>query len=263
MGEPGMAILILLLGFTISCLSGFLGIGGGIVLAPALLYLPILLGVGDLDMRAVTGLTITQSLFACLSGAIRHDKYRCVHHRLVAWMGTTIVISALAGAIISNWIPNETLMVVFAVLALVAAALMLLPKSDMEVTADPDQVPFNLPLAILIALVIGLLGGIVGQGGSFILIPLMLYVLKLPTRLVIGSSLSLVFLSSLAGFIGKATTGQIPLLPAVLLAVAALVGAQLGSVLSHHTRPKWLRIGLAVIVTLAAVGITVDVFMKT
>jgi len=258
-----MAILILLLGFTISCLSGFLGIGGGIVLAPALLYLPSLLGMGGLDMRTVTGLTITQSLFACLSGAIRHDNYRCVHHRLVAWMGTVIVLSALAGAVISHWIPNETLMVIFALLALVAAVLMLFPKTDMEPTPDPGQVSFNLPLAILIALVIGLLGGIVGQGGSFILIPLMLYVLRLPTRLVIGSSLSLVFLSSLAGFIGKLSTGQIPFLPAALLAVAALLGARLGSVLSHHTRPKWLRIGLAVVVSMAAVGIAMDVFMRT
>jgi len=163
-------ILLLLLGFAVSCLSGLLGIGGGIILAPALLYLPPLFGAGSLDMRAVTGLTITQGLFACLSGAIRHDKYHCVHHRLVAWMGTAIVLGALSGAVISQWVPNEALMMVFAVLALIAAALMLIPKDDGEAPLDPSRGSFNLPLAIIIALV----GGIVGQGGSFILILLML-----------------------------------------------------------------------------------------
>ena len=168
----------------------------------------------------------------------------------------------MVGAVISQWIPNQALMMVFAVLALIAAALMLLPKDDGEAIPDPSQVSFNLPMAIVIALVIGLLGGIVGQGGSFILIPLMLYVLKLPTRIVIGSSLTLVFLASLGGFAGKLATGQIPLLPAACLAVAALLGAQIGSVVSHHTRPRWLRFGLALVVTLAAVGITVDVLMN-
>jgi hypothetical protein len=254
-----MAILIVFLGFTVSCLSGFLGIGGGIVLAPALLYLPPLLGVGSFDMRAVAGFTITQSLFACLSGAFRHGHYRCVHRLLVLRMGTTMFLSALAGGILSHLIPNKTLMALFAALAIIAAVLMLLPKEDGEEIANPNQVPFNLPRAILIALVIGLLGGIVGQGGSFILIPLMLYVLKLPTRVVIGSNLVLVFLSSLAGFMGKLTTGQIELLPALLLAAAAVPGAQIGSVLSQRTGPKWLRALLAAVVALAAVKITLDV----
>ncbi|MBI4564626.1 MAG: sulfite exporter TauE/SafE family protein, partial [Planctomycetes bacterium] len=59
-----LTILLLALGFAISLLSGFLGIGGGILMAPALLYLPPILGVGAFDMKQVTGLTITQTLFA-------------------------------------------------------------------------------------------------------------------------------------------------------------------------------------------------------
>ena len=72
--DLAFAALIVLLGFMISILSGFLGIGGGIVMAPALLYLPPFLGLGVLDMRQVAGLTITQGLFACLSGAARHNR---------------------------------------------------------------------------------------------------------------------------------------------------------------------------------------------
>jgi uncharacterized membrane protein YfcA len=257
--EPGLAVLILFTGFAVSCLSGLLGIGGGIVMAPALLYLPPAFGFHTLDMRQVAGLTITQGLFACLSGAWRHDRYRSVSRRLVISMGSSIAVAALTGSVISRWVANEVLMVVFAGLAAVAALMMWLPKTEEHGAEDPNTCRFNILLAISIALVIGFLGGLVGQGGSFILIPLMLHVLRLPTRVVIGSNLALVFLASLAGFVGKAATGQVPLLPAVLLVVAAVPGAQIGSVLSQRTSPRWLRTTLAVVIALAAAGMITDV----
>jgi hypothetical protein len=257
--EPGLAVLILFTGFAVSCLSGLLGIGGGIVMAPALLYLPPAFGFHTLDMRQVAGLTITQGLFACLSGAWRHDRYRSVSRRLVISMGSSIAVAALTGSVVSRWVANEVLMVVFAGLAAVAALMMWLPKTEEHGAEDPNTCLFNIPLAVSIALVIGFLGGLVGQGGSFILIPLMLHVLRLPTRVVIGSNLALVFLASLAGFVGKAATGQVPLLPAVLLVVAAVPGAQIGSVLSQRTSPRWLRTTLAVVIALAAAGMITDV----
>jgi uncharacterized membrane protein YfcA len=259
--EIGIAIaaLVLLLSFTISILSGFLGIGGGIVMAPALLYLPPIFGMGSLDMKQVTGLTITQALIACLSGAMRHDKYRNVNRKLVVWMGGGIVLSALAGSTLSRWIANEVLMVVFAGLAAVAAVLMCFPYGDRDGNETTDACTFNRVHAVLIAVVVGLFCGAVGQGGSFILIPLMLYALRLPTRTVIGSNLALVSLSSLAGFMGKLVTGQIPFLLAAMLVVGAFPGAQIGSVLSQRTRPQWLRTALAVVIGLAAMTVVLDV----
>ena len=262
MEEPGMAVLVLLLGFGISCLSGLLGIGGGIVMAPALLYLPPLLGVGALDMRQVTGLTITQGLFACLSGAFRHAGYRQVHRRLAAWMGAAIALSALAGSLLSHFVANEVLMAIFAGLAIVGGVLMGVPREDGEDVEDAGALPFNLPLAIAIAVSVGLLGGLVGQGGSFILIPLMLYGLRLPTRVVIGSNLAIVFLSSLAGFAGKLATGQVPYFLAALLVAGAVPGAQVGGVLSLRTSPGWLRRGLAVVIILAALGMVTDLLTR-
>lgn len=257
--EPGLAVLILFTGFAVSCLSGLLGIGGGIVMAPALLYLPPAFGLAALDMRQVAGLTITQGLFACLSGAWRHDRHRSVSRRLVISMGSAITAAALTGSVVSRWVANEVLMVVFAVLAAVAALMMWLPKAEEHEVEDPNACRFNIPLAVSIAAVIGFLGGLVGQGGSFILIPLMLHALRLPTRVVIGSNLALVFLASLAGFVGKAATGQVPTLPAVLLVLAAVPGAQIGGILSHRTSPRWLRTTLAVVIALAAAGMIADV----
>jgi len=135
---------------------------------------------------------------------------------------------------------------------------MVLPKPAADESQDPGDVQFNVPAALLIAVTIGGLGGMVGQGGSFILIPLMLYALKLPTRIVIGSNLAIVFLSSFAGFAGKLLTGQIPGVLAVFLVIGAIPGALIGSVLSHRTSPKWLRTALAAVVALSAIGMVFD-----
>jgi uncharacterized protein len=256
-----LAVLVFVLGFAVSLLSGLLGIGGGIVLAPALLYLPSLLGLGQLDMKIVSGLTVTQGLFACLSGTLRHDRNQAVNHRLVAWMGMTFFASALSGALISRWVASEILVLLFAGMAVVAAVLMWVPVADQAQNHTSYSGDFDVLFAVGIAIVVGFLGGLVGQGGSFLLIPLLLHGLKLPTRVAIGSNLALVALSSLAGFAGKLATGQVPFLTAAALVAGAVPAAQIGSVVSFRTPPRWLRYLLAALVLLAAVKMTWDVLV--
>jgi len=249
-----------LLGFAVSVLSGLLGIGGGIVMAPALLYLPHWLGMPALSMSAVTGLTITQGLFSSASAVARHHRSRAVDRRLVGWMGGALLVCALAGSVASKWISGGTLIVVFAGLAATGALLMLTPRANVADPPDSAGGPldFSVPLAVAIGAVVGFLAGMVGQGGSFILIPLMLVVLRIPTRAAIGSNLAIVLMSSLAGFAGKLGTGQVPLLPALGIVAGAVAGATIGSALSQRTHPRWLRRGLAAVVGLMAIGISGD-----
>ena len=247
--------LLLGLAFGISLLSGWLGIGGGIIMAPALLYLPTLLGFPPLDMKTVTGLTITQGLFASLSGAAWHQRSCQVNRRLVVWMGGSLAAAALAGSVVSRWIADGILMALFAGMALVGAVLMIMPTRQ---AAEDSPVDPRIRRGVGIAIAVGLLGGMVGQGGSFLLIPLMLHVLGMPTRAAIGSSLAIVFVGMLAAFAGKAVTGQIPLLPGVALAIGALAGAQLGGLMSRRTHPGTLRVALAMLMAVSAVWIGAD-----
>jgi len=254
--EP-VLLLAFVLGFAVSVLSGMLGIGGGILLAPALLYLPVLLGMEGIGMAEVTGLTIVQSLTASTTAGYRHQREGFVDRQLVIWMGGALALTAVAGSILSSVLPGEALKLVFAGLAAAAAGLMLLPRAK-EDDVVPEKIAFDRPKAVGIASGVGLLGGLVGQGGSFILIPLMLHVLKLPTRVVIGTSLILVLLSSLAGFVGKFATGQVPVVLAVCLVLGAVPGALIGSSVGLKTRPDRLRLLLAGVVALGASGIGID-----
>src|SRR5438105_2049682 len=110
-----------------AAVAGLLGVGGAIVMIPLLLYVPPLLGVGALDMRSVTGVTIVQVFVAALSGMIAHRRGRAVHLRL-AWIGgTAMAIGMLSGALVSALVPDVVELAVFALMATAAAVLMFLP----------------------------------------------------------------------------------------------------------------------------------------
>lgn len=242
------------LGFVGGILSGWLGIGGGIVMTPLLLYAPALLNFGPLNMKEVAGLTMTQGFFAALSGGIAHKRRRLVCKKLILYMGSSILAGSFIGSLVSKFAPAELLKGVFSALALTAAGLMCFPKAEEGATEDADAVEFHRGLAFLIPLVLGFFLGMVGQAGAFILIPVMLYVLKIPTRIAIGSSLGIVFISASAGLLGKLITGQVPLLQASALVLGALAGAQVGGYLSVRTETRTLRHALASLIALVAMG---------
>ena len=132
-------------------------------------------------MHTVAGLTIVQGLVACISGAVGHYRFRFLSARLSAVMGVTIFISALVGGAGARFVPNEILLFIFGGLALIASVLMLLPKKQEEENPNLALLSFSRLRAAFVAMLVGILGGLVGQGGSFILIPLMIYIIGIPT----------------------------------------------------------------------------------
>jgi uncharacterized membrane protein YfcA len=262
-----MLLLVAVLGAATGFLSGLLGIGGGIMMAPLLLYVPSLFHLEPLTMREVAGLTIVQGLVACMAGALTHWKYRFVSYRLVLSMGGSIFVAAMLGGAAAKAVPNEVLLTLFGALAMAAAILMLLPSFLMLVpikkeSENPDvsSLIFSRGRAVTAASGVGLLGGLVGQGGSFILIPLMTTFVRIPTRIAIGSNLAIVLLSTTAGFLGKALTGQIDWLLAVPLVLTVPVAAHLGGRVSRKVPVVALRRALAVVIAIAALRIWVSVF---
>lgn len=240
-----LMIVLVGIGFIGAFLSGLLGVGGAIVLIPLLLYLPPVLGVGRLDIVAVGGMTIVQVLAASLAGMLTH-RQQGHFSWAIAWpMAVSIGIGATLGGVAAPWLAEKVLMGLFAVLAIAAIALMLLP---VRAPADNDEVPeaFNPWLAAGIAGGVGIVSGLMGAGGAFLMAPLMRTVLKLPMRLIIGTSLGIVLVSALAGTASKGLTGQIPWAEAGMLVVGALLGAPLGAKASHHVPADVLRWLLAV-----------------
>ena len=252
--------LIGTLGLISGFLSGLLGIGGGIVMAPLLLYVPPLFNMESLTMQTVAGLTIVQGLVGCLAGSLIHKKFHFVSNELSLYMGSAIFIAAIVGGAGARFVSNNVLLFIFACLAFSAALLMFVPVTKDSETPDAAAVKFSRLRAVTTASGVGLLGGLVGQGGSFILIPLMTSYVQVPTRIAIGSNLAIVLLSSIAGFIGKAATGQIEWLLTIPIALTVIPAASFGGNVSRRVPVHYLRRLLAGLIALAAIRMWISLF---
>lgn len=248
--------LIAAIAFVISMVSGMVGLGGAVLLIPAYLYLPGLFGMLPLDIKSISGLTSFQVLASSLLGMIVHRKRGAVDKRLVLAMGIPIVAASLTGALLSVSVEPGFLLISFGAMAVVGAALVLLRQEPPEPPAG-TAVRFHVPGAVGIALGVGFFGGMVGAPGAFLLSPLMMTVLRIPTRITIGSTLGIVLLSALAASVGKSAAGLVPVPQTLVAVLFAIPGAMLGSMLSHRLPTKTLRLALAVMIAGVAVQIIV------
>lgn len=247
---PPTEIITAFSAFVASFLSGLLGIGGGVVLTPLLLYLPAVVGVGALPVKIITGLTIVQAIFGSVLGAFRHRAYGNVSRRLVLLMGPTGAAASLVGALISRDLNDRVLLGVFAVMASLTAVMLLLPVEAQE--SGTDDLHLNVPLAVGISIVLGFFGGMVGIGAIATIIAALVYLLRVPPRIAIGTSLGIGMFAAVAALIGKAATAQIDPPLATIVAIVALAASPAGAWVSIRTRPPVLMRILAAVVLLAA-----------
>jgi uncharacterized protein len=250
-------LLLLVLGLIGGTLSGLLGIGGGLVIVPLLLYTPLWLGFDPVDIRTATAVAVVQVTAATLSGTLAHRRRGAVYMRMAVTMSVASAIGALLGGVVSASVPSDLLLLATAILATAAALLMLLPPRVDD--QDTDAPAFNVPVVCISGLVIGLVIGMNGSG-AFLMMPTLIYLVGLPTRIALGTVLAVGFPTSLAAAIGKIVTGQVPLLTSTIVVIGAIVGAQAGSWLSARTSPRALRWIYGLLVSLIAAGLWFDIF---
>ncbi|NGP43793.1 sulfite exporter TauE/SafE family protein [Bacillaceae bacterium SIJ1] len=252
-------ITIFLIGFIGSYISGMLGIGGSIIKYPMLLYIPPLFGVAAFTAHEVSGISAVQVLFATIGGVWAYRKGGYLNKSLIAYMGVSILIGSFIGGYGSKLLSEGGINLTYGILALIAAVMMFVPKKGID-DIPLDQVKFNKWLAASLALIVGIGAGIVGAAGAFLLVPIMLVVLKIPTRMTIASSLAITFISSIGATVGKVTTGQVDYFPAVIMIIASLIASPLGANAGKKVNTKVLQVILAVLIAATAIKIWMDIF---
>lgn len=246
------------IGLVGSFISGMLGIGGAIVKYPLLLYVPPILGFAGFTSHQVSGISALDVLFVSIAGVLAFRNGGYLNKKLIAIMGTAILFGTLLGSFGSNQLSGNTINIVYGILALLAAIMMFIPKKQID-DIPLDEVKFNAPLSAILAFFVGIGSGIVGAGGGFLLIPIMLLILRIPTRMTIASSLAVTFISSIAGSFGKIMTGQIDYIPAMIVIIAGLIAAPLGARTSKKMDTKLLQRLLAILILLTAIKVWIDI----
>lgn len=219
-----MLLLNLMLGFAIGGSLGLLGGGGSILTVPALVYL-----VGQTPQVAVTtSLAIVGANSAI--GAFFHRSQGTLNWRVaLIFGGTGMVMSYLAAGVSKQFSPN-VLMVAFALLMLIVGVVLVRQKIS---PLKPQSID-DLKLWKILAggASVGLLTGVLGVGGGFLIVPVLVMLVGMPMHHAVGTSLVVIAMNSLAGFLGH-LSGVVIDLPLVSIFITAGVlgtfaGAQLG-----------------------------------
>jgi len=256
--DIGFIVVIFLIGFIGSFISGMVGIGGSIIKYPMLLYIPPLFGLAAFSAHEVSGISAVQVFFATIGGVWAYRKGGYLNKTLIIYMGVAILIGSFIGGYGSKLMTESGINIVYGILALIAVVMMFLPKKGID-EIPHDQVKFNKWLAAVLALIVGVGAGIVGAAGAFILVPIMLVVLKIPTRMTIATSLAITFISSIGATVGKITTGQVEYYPALIMVVASLIASPLGANFGKKINTKILQWILALLILATSIKIWSDI----
>ncbi|WP_026561185.1 sulfite exporter TauE/SafE family protein [Bacillus sp. J37] len=256
--ELGFIMTIFLIGFIGSYISGMLGIGGSIIKYPMLLYIPPLFGLAAFSAHEVSGISAVQVFFATIGGVWAYRKGGYLNKTLIGYMGVSILIGSFIGGYGSKLMSEGGINLIYGILAFIAAVMMFIPKKGIDDT-PLDQVKFNKWLAAILALIVGVGAGIVGAAGAFLLVPIMLVVLKIPTRMTIASSLAITFISSIGATVGKITTGQVDYGPAAIMVIASLIASPLGAMAGKKVNTKVLQVILALLIFATAIKIWLEI----
>lgn len=251
-------LAIFLIGFIGSYISGMVGIGGSIIKYPMLLYIPPLFGFAAFTAHEVSGISAVQVFFATIGGVWAYRKGEYLNKTLILYMGSAILLGSLIGGFGSNLMSESFINIMYGILALLAAVMMLIPKRGVD-EIPLDQVTFNKWLAAGLALAVGIGAGIVGAAGAFLLVPLMLVVLKIPTRMTIATSLAITFISSIGSTAGKLATGQVDYGPAAIMVIASLIASPLGASAGKRMNTRVLQLILAILILATAIKIWLDI----
>ena len=252
---------LFIIGFIGAFISGMIGIGGAVINYPMLLYIPSLVGVMSLTAHEVSGIGAIQVFFATLGGVWAYRKSGLLNKALIIYMGSSILLGSVLGSYFSHYISEKGINFIYGILAIIAVILIFIPKKGQkgqEHSEEDKEVIFNKWLASSLAFIIGGVSGILGAGGAFILVHIMLSILNIPVRITVASSLAITFLSSIGATVGKVITDQVLFVPALVLIMASLIASPIGASVGQKVNTKFLQWVLAQLIGATAIKIWLE-----
>ena len=230
-------------GLGIGFIAGLLGVGGGFLIVPVLVFLgePIHVAIGT-SLACIT--------LSSLASAHTHLRRGAVLFKVVVLKEAFSIPLAVAGAYVSTMIPERGLRVVFAALLLYLSYALAKNSSERHHVEEGD---INYSRVPIVGVLSGFMSGLLGISGGILNVPLFHAYIGIPIRYAVGTSSLALFFTALAGTIGHYHLGQVDLETALLLAPGLVLGAYLGAVTAHRIHPSNLKRIFAVFLAVMAI----------
>lgn len=279
------AFLLLGLGGLVGILSGMFGVGGGFLMTPLLFFI----GIPPAVAVATEANQIVASSF---SGVLAHLRRQTVDLK----MGCVLLVGGLIGAALGVQIFNTLraigqvdllVRLCYVVFLGVIGGLMFFEslnairktKSGAPSTRRRERgwvaaLPFRMRFRtsglyisvippLVVGVFVGILAAIMGVGGGFIMVPAMIYILGMPTKVVVGTSLfQIIFVTGFTTLLHATTNYTVDMALAVLLLIGGVVGAQIGTTIGVRLKAEQLRILLALMVLAVCVKLALDLLLQ-
>ncbi|MBU4313833.1 MAG: sulfite exporter TauE/SafE family protein [Actinobacteria bacterium] len=227
-------ITFLLIGVIGGTIAGLMGIGGGTVIVPLLLYL------SGIDIKAATAVSMVHIVFASISGTIFNYYQKTIIFKYSVYFGLSSMVFSFMGGYFTKYIPDLTIKIMYLAALTASLILMLLRSRITGHKTDPSK--SDLYKIIPIGAVAGFMAGILGIGGGFLFVPALLFFMGLPMNIATGTSLGAIIFTSIPGLAGKMLSVDFNILFGVIVGLGGIGGARLGTYLKRRINPVAIRI---------------------
>ncbi len=269
---PVDPFVVIFMGAAVGFLSGMFGVGGGFLMTPLLIFYGI-------PPAVAVGTEASQIVASSVSGVLAHLKRKTVDFLMGGFLVAGGGLGAVVGIKIFRYFRAlgqiETFISITYVVFLGAIGALMMVESLRALLRSPDAprpkrkhrsaewmaaMPFAMrfrrsqlyisPIPpIILGFFVGVLAAIMGVGGGFIMVPAMLYILNMPTNVVIGTSLfQIIFVTAIATVLHAAANQTVDIILALLLLTGGVIGAQIGARAGRRLKGEQLRALLALIV---------------
>ncbi|MFA9559867.1 sulfite exporter TauE/SafE family protein [Evansella sp. AB-rgal1] len=259
-------ILLLLLGFVASVLGSVMGLGGGIIVVPALMILSKYTQLlSDITPQIAVGTSLLIMIFTGLSSTLAYIKQKKVDYQSAFIFFAGSGPGALFGVWLNKDIETSTFLVIFGGFIIFVSFVLIIRNYIRPLQSKPTgiiryyendmreqiQYGFQPIIAICIAFVVGMCSGLFGIGGGSLMVPAMILLFGFPPHLAVATSMLMIFLSAILSSISHIALGNIDWILALILLPGAWLGGQIGALINQRMSSNavinMLRIFLIVI----------------
>lgn len=284
---PVNVFIVLAMGLAVGFISGMFGIGGGFLMTPLLIFIGVSPAVA---VASVTGHIAASST----TGAISYWRRRAIDLPLATMLLAGGILGTAAGVWLFTLLRAKDLLdliiAISYVILLGAVGTLMLTESVRAIARSYQGKPVvlrrpgshawfhGLPIKLrfkrskiyvsaipiwVIGFIIGFIGAIMGIGGGFLLVPMLIYLMRVPTATVIGTSALLTLATMAAATVMHAVTNHlVDAILALILMVGGVTGAQLGTRAGHKMAAERLRLLLGLLVLAVGVRFALDLFIE-
>ncbi|MFZ4619935.1 MAG: sulfite exporter TauE/SafE family protein [Bacteroidota bacterium] len=244
------SIVLLIVGILVGCFGTIIGVGGGFVIVPLLTI------VYQFSPQHAVGTSMAIVALNAISGTIAYVRQKRIDYKTGLLFASATLPGSFLGAYLLQHISRPVFDIGFSIFMIATAAYIGIRKQNAvkEIDIATFQRPnYSKPLGVVISFFVGFVASMAGIGGGVIHVPAMIYLFYFPPFIAIPTSHFILAISATFAAASHASIGEVEWSFIPYLGTGAVIGAQIGGMLSHRIKGKWIIRGLLTVMVLGAI----------